>query len=367
MEGIMKPKYLGLFLIIFAFIGSTVFAEEGPQVEMFSPQGTVKRVRQVSVRFSEPMVPFGDPRSLIEPFDILCPEKGTSRWADGKNWVFDFERDLPAGIRCEFRLKPGLKTLSGKELMGQKVFSFSTGGPAIKSSVPYEGSQYLNEEQIFILTLDAEPDEDSLIQNVFFSIEGIQDRIGITLITGKVREEILKARFQYRTPPPFPMVLIQCKQHFPSNAKISLVWGKGVMSKTGVATDQDQILRFQVRKPFSAEFSCDREHKGAGCIPILPMNLYFSAPISKDQANRIVMRGSDGKIWRPQLETGEEISRIVFKGPFPENANFSINLPSGLKDVTGRPLINADKFPLSVQTEKYPPWQNFPQDLGSSN
>jgi len=364
MEGNMRFKYTGLFLFICALIGSAVFAEEGPQVEMFSPQGTVKGVRQVSVRFSEQMVPFGDPRGLIGPFDIVCPEKGTSRWADGKNWVFDFERDLPAGIRCEFRLKPDLKTLSGKELIGQKVFSFSTGGPAIKSSVPYEGSQYLNEEQIFILTLDAEPDEASVTQNVFFSIEGIQDRVGITIITGKVREEILKARFQYRTPPPFPMILIQCKQRFPSNAKISLIWGKGVMSKTGVATDQDQILRFQVRKPFSAEFNCDREHKGAGCIPILPMNLYFSAPISKDQANRIVMRGPDGKIWKPQLEAGEEISRIVFKGPFPESKNFSIDLPPGLKDVTGRPLINADKFPLSVRTEKYPPLAKFSARFG---
>ena len=190
-----------------------------------------------------------------------------------------------------------------------------------------------------------------MIQNVFFSIEGIQDRVGIRFITGKEREEILKARFQYRTPPPFPMILIQSKQRFPSDAKISLIWGKGVMSKTGVATDQDQILRFQVRKPFSAEFSCDREHKGAGCIPILPMNLYFSAPISKDQANRIVLKGPEGKIWRPQLDGQEEVSHVSFKGPFPENGNFSVELPPGLKDMTGRPLINADKFPLSVRTE----------------
>jgi hypothetical protein len=158
----MTPKYLGLFLSICLFIGSATYAEDEPQVEMFSPQGTVKTVRQVSVRFSEQMVPLGDPRGTIEPFDIACPEKGTSRWADGRNWVFDFERDLPAGIRCEFKLKPELKALSGKEMAGQKVFSFSTGGPAIKSSIPHEGSQSLDEEQIFVLTLDAEPDEASL-------------------------------------------------------------------------------------------------------------------------------------------------------------------------------------------------------------
>ena len=94
------------------------------------------------------MVPFGDPSGLIEPFDIDCPEKGTSRWADGKNWVYDFDRNLPAGVRCAFKLKPGLKALSGNAIGGQQDFSFSTGGPAIKASIPYEG-EGIDEEQIF--------------------------------------------------------------------------------------------------------------------------------------------------------------------------------------------------------------------------
>ena len=361
----MRSKYVGLFLIISVVIASAAaLAEEGARVEMFSPQGTVKGVRQVSVRFSDQMVPFGEPRGFIEPFEIACSEKGTSRWADGKNWVFDFERDLPAGIRCEFRLKTELKTLSGKEMTGQKVFSFSTGGPAIKSSVPYEGAQSLDEEQIFVLTVDAEPDEASVIQNVSFSVEGIQDRVGIKLIAGREREQILKALFRYRKPPALPMILIQSKQRFPSDAKVSLIWGKGVMSKTGVATDQDQILHFQVRKPFSAEFSCEREHKGAGCIPLLAMALHFSAPIAKDQANRIMLKGPEGKVWKPQLDEQEEINSVSFKGPFPENTNFSIELPKGLKDVTARPLINADKFPLSVRTEQYPPLAKFSARFG---
>jgi len=362
--GDMKLRPFGIFVLINILLIPLVYAEEGSQVEFFAPQGTVKTVRQVTARFSEQMVPFGDPRGVIEPFDIACPEKGTSRWADGKNWVFDFEKDLPAGIRCEFKLIPGLKALSGKEIAGQKVFSFSTGGPAIKSSFPYEGSIYVDEDQIFVLTLDAEPDEASVIQNVSFSIEGIQDRVGIKLITGKERQEILKSLFRNRKPPFPPIVLVQCKQRFPSEAKVSLVWGKGVMTKTEVATDQDQVLHFQVRKPFAAEFRCEREHKGAGCIPILPMNVYFSAPISKNQASRIVLRGPDGKIWKPQIGEAEETYNVLFKGPFPEDTNFSVEIPSGLKDVSDRRLINADKFPLSVRTEKYPPLAKFSARFG---
>ena len=58
-----------------------------PQVEFFSPQGTVKGVRQVAACFSNPMVAFGDPR-LPEPFRIDCPESGKARWADMYNWIY---------------------------------------------------------------------------------------------------------------------------------------------------------------------------------------------------------------------------------------------------------------------------------------
>jgi len=66
----MKYKYSGLCLFLFFLFSPTFYAEDGPQIEMLSPQGTVKGIRQVSVRFSEQMVSFGDPRDLIDPSDI---------------------------------------------------------------------------------------------------------------------------------------------------------------------------------------------------------------------------------------------------------------------------------------------------------
>jgi uncharacterized protein YfaS (alpha-2-macroglobulin family) len=262
-------------------------------------------------------------------------------------------------------MKAGLKSLSGKEMSGQRVFFFSTGGPSVKASIPNEGTSAIDENQIFILSVDAETDEDSLLKNVFFSIEGIIDRVGINIVQGKEKEEILKAmkRWYWRFPS-LPKILIQCKQQFPFNAKVSLIWGKGVTSKTGAATDQDQVLPFQVRGPFSVEFSCEREHKGTGCIPMTPMSLNFSASISREQASRIVLRGPDGKIWNPQLGEEKEVMNISFNGPFPEDTNFRVELPPDLKDDGGRPLINADKFPLSVRTEKMPPLAKFAARFG---
>ena len=161
-----------------------------PSVEMFSPEGEVKGVRQVAVRFSEPMVPFGDPR-LPDPFDVAAAAKGKGRWADERNWIYDFDEDLPAGIACTFTLKPSLAALSGRPVGGTRTFSFNTGGPAILRSIPYEGSHYIDEEQAFLLQLDAAADEASLLANTTFSVDGIEEAVGVRIVKGEERQKLL--------------------------------------------------------------------------------------------------------------------------------------------------------------------------------
>ncbi|MEE9910928.1 MAG: alpha-2-macroglobulin [Deltaproteobacteria bacterium] len=389
-------RILSVTVILFSFFFFSLpgLAAEPPQVEFFSPQGTVKGVRQVSVRFSGQMVPFGDPRGLTDPFDIACPAPGTSRWADDRNWIYDFQADLPAGVVCKFSLKPGLKSLAGEALAGQADFSFSTGGPAVIQEMPYEGSNHIDEEQIFILTLDAEPDIASVAEHVTFLVSGIASPIGIRIIEGKTREKILEAnavrsgrRGRTTNKKESPIILIQSKQRFPNNTPVRLIWGKGVKSKTGVATEQDQVLTYETRKEFIAEFSCQRENPQSDCIPFLPMTIRFTGPVSRQQAGKIVLKASDPKaqpaapgktrvdkilligpdksIWLAALDPNEtDVYSVSFNGPLPEKAKFTVELPPGLTDDAGRRLVNANQFPLAVRTGAYPPLAKFSGRFG---
>ncbi|MGH8574659.1 MAG: Ig-like domain-containing protein, partial [Gammaproteobacteria bacterium] len=257
-----RPVLGSLLALVLLSVVSAAFAEA--QVESFSPQGTVKGVRQVAARFSEPMVPFGDPR-LSEPFTIDCPEAGKGRWVDARNFVYDFERELPAGVRCTFTLEPKLKTLDGKPLSGTQAFSFSTGGPVVRLSAPYDGASNIDEQQIFVLGLDAVAVAASVEEHVHCAIEGIAERVGVRLVAGEERKGVIEER------PGFlreylngafgntvgrdggaeahpkrlqaiaegedsPIVVLQCQRRFPSAADVKLVWGKGVTAKTGIAT-----------------------------------------------------------------------------------------------------------------------------------
>jgi uncharacterized protein YfaS (alpha-2-macroglobulin family) len=355
---------LSFFILIALIPALAREVQAAAQIEHFSPQGTVKAIRQVTARFSEPMVSFGDPR-LADPFDIRCAEKGQGRWVDARTWSYDFDRDLPGGLACRFTLKAGAKTLDGTPVAADTGFAFSTGGPSILRSNPYEGDTTIDEKQIFVLYLDAEPAQESLLKNVWFSVSGVGERVGVTMVSGKEREQVLKA-LRYRKDEG-NVVTLRAKQAFPPSVKIRLVWGKGVAAMSGVATEEDQVLEFQARAPFRAEFSCPREKKGGACIPVLPMRLTFSAPTPWSLARDITLRSENGKTWKPKTtddESRTHTQAITFTGPFPEKAAFSIEMPKGMKDDAGRPLANANRFPLAVKTESYPPLAKFAARFG---
>jgi hypothetical protein len=363
------------FLFLFAgFLPS--FAEDNASVETFSPQGTVKGIRQVSVRFSEQIVAFGDPR-LADPFEIQCPEKGRGRWVDSRIWVYDFDKDMPAGISCNFRLKSDLRTLSGRTVIGQHIFSFSTGGPAVISSTPGNGAD-IDEDQIFILGLDSEASEGSIESNTFCSVEGINEFIGVRLLKGQ-EKEILLRNPDFRHYKDMPVVALQCRRHFPNKARVTLIWGKGITSPGGIATTVEQVLNFRVRDPFTASFSCGRENAKADCIPILPMQVSFASPVSWNIARNVTLKGG-GRTYKPAKSSraqdseedsgdsfpGEEkfVRSISFTGPFPENSSFLLELPKGIKDDGDRKLANGNSFPLRVNTDSFPPLAKFSSRFG---
>src|SRR5450432_242152 len=185
----MRVRALRVLVMLCAAWASTLAAQP---VEFFSPQGEVKGVRQVTARFAAAMVPFGDPREL-DPFDVDCVEKGKGRWADTRNWVYDFDRDLPAGVRCAFVLKSGVASLDGKILESGQRFAFTTGGPAILRSLPYEGSR-IDENQIFVLGLDAPAKSETIAANAYCVTAGVNEKIGVRLVTGEERKIVLDNR-----------------------------------------------------------------------------------------------------------------------------------------------------------------------------
>ncbi|MDO9004487.1 MAG: MG2 domain-containing protein [Aquabacterium sp.] len=366
-------------------------------VQTFSPQGEVAKVRQARATFTESMVRFGDPK-LPSPFDLACanstPPAGSGRWVDDKTWVHDFTQDVPAGTKCSFKLKPGLKTLAGDAVQGPVAYDFSTGGPTIVRAYPSagEGSR-IEEEQVFALLLTGAATTASIEQHGRCEVAGLGEQLPLKVVTGPVREAILKA--VDLVPQQARVVAMQCARPLPNDARVQVVWGRGIATPSGVANSADRNLDYTVRAPFSASFTCERTSSRADCLPIRPMRIEFSSPVPRKLAERIVLIAPDGthkpEVEQQRGETKEQllsvvrngirqffylfsrkkgevgidpsesgVSAVQFKGPLPESADILIELPADLRDDAGRVLSNASAFPLKTRTAEAPALAKFP-------
>ena len=151
-------------------------ASAAAQVEQFVPQGTARQVRQASARFSSPIVALGDPR-VAAPFDVACPAPGAGRWIDPRTWVYDFGKELPAGIVCTFTPRRGLAALDGTAVAAAALRVF-TGGPAIVRTIPSDGGE-IDEDQILVLQLDGPVDDASIAAHAWFTVQDLPERIPI--------------------------------------------------------------------------------------------------------------------------------------------------------------------------------------------
>ena len=340
-------------------------AAQAARVTEISPRGEVPQVQQVRVQFDAPVVPLGTQRGP-DPASVSCQPAtpaGAGRWEDARTWVHDFREPLPPGLRCDIRLKPDWSP-GGTPVQGVTSARFSTGGPAVAQVLPWPGSE-IEEDQHFLLELTGAATASSIAAHAACEIEGVGDRIPVRVVTGQAREALLQAQRRTRTAE--RTVVLACTRALPGAAKVRLVWGRGIASQADpkVLTRAEQTFGWRVRPAFSAEFSCERERAQAPCLPIRPLTVRFSAPVPRALAAQVRLaavapaagapRGPD----LPRGDTSDTLSEVSFAAPLAENARYTVSLPAGLQDHTGRALSNASSFPLEVRTGDAPPLAKF--------
>ena len=339
------------------------------QISHFSPQGEVARVRQMVAKFDAAAVRFGDPKAPA-PLNLSCSDaaatQGTGRWTSEREWVFDFDNDLPPGVRCTATTKSGFKSASGALLTGAISYQFNSGGPFVRSVRPGTYEE-IDEEQFFVLQLNGPATLASVQANVWCAVEGVGERVPVRLIEGDQRSEMLKSLGleQRALKDPLQFVSLACNRRLTSGSRLQLVFGKGVATPSGVPNAVEKRFDYKVRQPFAAEFSCERENAQAACLPIRPLQLAFNAPVPRKLAAAIRLK-SPTETLQPRLDGGAEgpqadalVNSVQFAAPLAENAAFTLELPKNFKDASGRTLRNADNFPLKVATGGMPPLAKF--------
>ena len=86
-------------------------------IHTVTPQGVVQEVRQVVVRTDTDAVRLGDAQApdiaTVQCTDAAATQ-GTGRWNDAREWVWQFERPVPAGVQCTISPKNHSNRLQSK-------------------------------------------------------------------------------------------------------------------------------------------------------------------------------------------------------------------------------------------------------------
>lgn len=354
-----------------AILGGLSWPLQAMQLAKVVPEGEVRSVANVVIQFTESVKPIGDLRGE-PPVSVRCTpdgvQAGEGRWTNDKEWVFEFKRPLPSGARCSIQVNDAFTPSApgvSRTWVGKRDFKFFVAAPFVERTTPWEGSE-VEEEQRFLLKLSATAKNSSIAAGMWCETSSTGERIPVVLAPEADRVAALKAERVSQGKDTW--VLVGCQRPLPPGSRLGLIWGPGIASAVDstVTTRGEQRLNFNVRKPLTAEFSCERERANSPCIPIRPVQVSFSEPIAKDLAMAVRLRGPDNKLYSPSKEKSSDhgddsatLRRVEFPFPLPESTILRLELPQGIKDVSGRSLSNAASFPMTVQTGVAPPLAKF--------
>lgn len=314
-------------------------------VNTFSPQGEIKKLDQVRVTFSEPMIALGN-SAAPAPLSWDCRLDGKAHWVDDRTWVLDIAQTPVANTRCTFKPKAGWKDLRGQPLPVNLSYRFSTGAPVVVRSWPDETE--IAEDQAFLLQFNGAADA---LSTLYCQSSSSPERIPVTALAADERQILLKHLDQEKNAA--TIAAVRCGQRLAPDSKLTLVHTRG--------NSTPDKINFKIRPAFSAAFSCQRENAQGACIPFKPMKLTFSSPVPEKLALAIKLKGQQGER-SPTIDRsnrGAPVDEISFAPPFNALEEFKLELPSDLVDDVGRELVNKQRFPLTIKTSDYPPLAKF--------
>lgn len=386
---------LALILPLTLAMAAAATADTVPQVTLATPgssgtgDGTITRF---TLRFSEDMVPLGDPRAAA-PATNDCKLPATSRWVDTRTWVLEFDKPLPGGLRCHVELRNGLKTARGIAVAGNERFALDTGGPSARAILAggiYDG---IEEDQIFLVATNVAADRASVGRYGYCAVDGIGEKIPLDVLPRGTATEILtglgdanwsRQSFTYDAGLPLRLpaagadreaaldrvVPVKCRRPLPPGREMAVVWDARIAQAgvPGRTAGRDQRFDFDVRPAFTAKMSCRRVNPQAGCNPVQDVTLSFASPVARDTALAATLTTADGKRLTPKVDDDDKndayLTSVRFTGPLPQNVDATLILPADVTDQSGRTLQNQSNFPLKFHIDRAPPLVKFAAEFG---
>lgn len=306
----------------------------GPlKVERHAPEGPVPLAPNVSVTFSEPMVPITSIGELSKenvPARLTPEPEGKWQWLGTRTLVFQPTKRLPMATSFTVTVPAGTKAASGQTLAQAAQWTFTTPPPVLKTGLPSGSSVPL--DPVLFAAFDQAIDPARMLGSIELSAGGTtiparlatQDEIDADETVRRAVEHADKGRWLAFRP----------ARRLPNDTKIVVRIAQGATGTEGpLPTTKEQTFDFRTFGPFDVRSTqCGW---GDRCVPLLPFEIVFTNPIE--------LRRFDPKLVTvspeiPGMKVEVAGNTLTVRGRTKGRTNYAVTIDGALADVHDQTL-----------------------------
>ncbi|MEZ4225551.1 MAG: alpha-2-macroglobulin family protein [Polyangiaceae bacterium] len=311
-----------------------------------APEGDVSLAKNVSITFSEAMIPVtshDELAALPSPASIEPTPPGKFRWIGTQTLLFEAEGErLPMSSTFRVRVRAGTRAPSGHTLSRDHEFTFDTPTLKIVDQYPERWSGPTDLSPLVYAEFNQRIDPNKLLTS--FSARVDRGRYDVRLATADEIEKDEAVRGLAARAEKDRFIVLTPTAPLPKAAHVRMELAMGARSAEGPKpTEADQSIDFRTYGPFEVtEARCGWYD---GCPPLAPWRIRFSNPIAAE-AFEDSMITVDPPLDGMSIDVSG--NTLSLRGRSRGRVTYTINIAAALKDGFEQTLSGKTSFQIHV-------------------
>jgi uncharacterized protein YfaS (alpha-2-macroglobulin family) len=309
------------------------------EVLRYMPEGKVPLAPELSVTFSQPMVPVTSQEDAAATTPVkLTPEpKGRWRWIGTRTILFDPDVRFPQATTYTVEIAAGAKSFAGAALAKPVTFTFETPAPTIVAHVPDESTPQRLDTPVFV-KFDQKIDPQAVVGLIQVTASKNWDGkpVQIRLLDAKeiAKDKQLAAAVAEAKDEPGRWLAFRAVDPLPADATIEVTIPAGTPSAEGPnKTKQAQKFSFQTYPPLQlVKATCSYSNE---CRPGMPFLFELNNPLDEDRFDDQLLTVTPDL---PGMKIVQRGNYVYVQGLAKPHTSYKVTVSGKLTDQFGQTL-----------------------------
>lgn len=312
-----------------------------PSLEVIrrAPEGEVEVGAEVTLTFSQPMVPLGsvsDVAAQAVPARITPQPPGRWRWIDARTLKFEPTGRLPMATVFTVEVPAGTRSATGTPLAAALRWTFSTPPAQAVGGSPQPGPTGLT--PILVVAFDQRIDPAAVLRSIRLRAAGAVRAVRLATAAEIAADSMVKALTEGQQPGRW--LAFRPVAPLPRDAEVRVSVGPGTPSAEGPRlTTDEQFWEFRTYGPLRIE------NESCSCDPGESFILHFNNPLDARAFRQEMVRVEPAV---PGMRAFVSGPLLIVTGDTRQNTTYTVHLDPAIRDVFGQTLGRPERRTFEV-------------------